>query len=611
MLPCDFLLRDAASGRWLRFERPLAVLVAAGPGDVPAVLRRVDAELAAGRWAAGFLAYEAAPALDPSLTVRDDPDFPAAVFGIYETPVAENPPPPPEGGTSPPVADLVATMDEGAYRLAIAAVHEAIREGDTYQVNFTYRLRGRLETSASGAGRLDVFDPSRADDAARRLFVHLAAGQAAGYAAYARVGRWAIASASPELHFARAGDRLWSRPMKGTARRERGPADRDALEALVRSRKERAENLMIVDMVRNDLARVARPGSVIVTSLFTAEAYPTVWQLTSLVEARSAEPLSALMAALFPAASITGAPKGSTMERIARLETTPRRVYCGSIGFAGPDGTAQFNVAIRTALVDLETGEVEYGIGGGIVWDSDAGREWAESRAKAAILTRTSPAYDLLETLRWDPYTGYRLLEAHLERLGTSALALGFPDVVEPARAALDEWARTLERALVGEPRRVRLTSTPDGLVGVTDEPLRGGPAFDRPRLAIAPAALSSADPFLCHKTTHRAAYDAMRALVPDADDIVLWNERGEVTETTWANVFVERHGVLVTPPLSCGLLAGTLRAELLASGRAVEELLCAEDLLRGDPVWLGNSVRGLYRAGPVRDARPRTSLTV
>ncbi len=589
MTDCAFLLRDASTGGWLSFERPREVLVARRPSEVPELLVRLDESLARGRWVAGFLGYEAAAGLDPAFAVRPDGLIPCAVFGVFDGPAPGSAPPMPAPGSPVPVTNLRASISAPEHHDALNAVREAIREGDTYQVNLTYRFHGRLTR-----------DPEQ-------LFAHLVAGQAATYAAWGTFGRFAVACASPELHFARTGDRVTSRPMKGTAARRPDPAqDREALAALVASPKERAENLMIVDMVRNDLSRVAEPDSVRVPELFTAEAYPTVWQLTSLVEGRSTAPLSALIRALFPAASITGAPKASTMGLIARLEPTPRGIYTGSIGFAAPDGSCQFNVAIRTAFVDRVMRRFVYGVGGGVVWDSLTKREWAESRAKARILRRPAPRFDLLETLRWDPSGGYALLEAHVGRLGASAAELGFP----PPTAALG----ALQRASAGfgpDTMRVRLTWSSAGAADVRAEPLVPTPAFDRPRLAIAPACIASADPLLRHKTTHRALYDAMRALCPDADDVVLWNERGEVTETTWSNLFVERNGVLLTPPVASGLLPGTLRGRLLAEGRAREHVLTPGDVLEARTLWLGNSVRGLYPAGPVTDARPPRSGTV
>jgi para-aminobenzoate synthetase/4-amino-4-deoxychorismate lyase len=583
------LVRDAADGSWLRFARPDALMMAHRAEDVAAVMERADAALAAGYHVAGFVAYEAAPGFDSSLVVRDAGDFPRAALGVFGAPESVPPPPPPQPGPEPLIGRLAPSVSEAGFTRDIARIREAIREGDTYQVNYTYRLAGPL--------RGDPWD----------LFRHLVHAQAATYAAWVVAGRWVVASASPELFFRRDGDRIVSRPMKGTAARSRpGSLDAARLRDLLDSGKERAENLMIVDMVRNDLSRIAEPRSVAVEELFVPEAYPTVWQLTSLVSARSRASLGSLFAAMFPAASITGAPRSSTTAIIARMETTPRRVYTGSIGFARPDGSAQFNVAIRTALVDRSTGRIEYGVGGGIVWDSDAAREWKETRAKSSILHLPLPDFRLLETLKWTPGSGFALFDDHVARLVASARVLGFRVEKRRVVQTLVEAARRFER----RPGRVRLTVDRDGACSLEVHRLDRSRRFTRPRLAVAPAAVASVDPFLRHKTTRREVYDRMLALCPGEDDVLLWNERGELTESCFANLFMERDGLLLTPPARSGLLPGTLRGRLLADGRAVEAVLTPADLADGRVV-LGNSVRGLYAAASVTDRRVGRPLEV
>ncbi len=577
------VLRDAATGRWLRFRNPKQVIVARHAQSVADALADADRAVLAGQHVAGFVAYEAAPAFDSAFRVRPDDAFPCALFGVFDAPVAVESPALPGPGFLEVVGPLRPSIDRTTFARAIDEIRAAIRAGDTYQVNYTYRLTGRLRT--------DPWD----------LFRSLVHAQAATYAAWVEAGRWAVASASPELFYRRHGDRVESRPMKGTAGRGRpGSRDRDRLKALMASAKERAENLMIVDMVRNDLSRIADAGSVTVPGLFVPEAYPTVWQLTSTVTGRSGAGLSAAFGALFPAASITGAPKASTMSIIERLESTPRRIYTGSIGYAAPDGTAQFNVAIRTALVDRVTGRVEFGVGGGVVWDSFADSEWAETRTKSRILRHAHQDFRLLETLKWSPSHGFALLDDHLGRLAASGAALAFAvDRALVLGMLRDAAARFPRRAM-----RVRVTVSRDGATEVESRVLGRERRFVRPRLAVAPAAVASVEPFLRHKTTHRDTYDRMLALCPDADDVLLWNEHGELTESCLANLFLDRGDVLLTPPARSGLLPGTLRGRLLADGRAREAVLRPEDLATGR-VLLGNSVRGLYEPESIEDLRP------
>lgn len=576
------VLRDVKTAEWLSFRDATDLFVARHPTEVAAVLERTERALLSGQHVAGFLAYEAAPAFDPAFRARVDDTFPCAVFGVFDPPTVVDAPAVPLTEGSELVGPLRPSIDRAAFSRAVSEIREAIREGDTYQVNHTYRLTGKL--------RSDPWD----------LFRSLVQAQAATCAAWVEAGRWAIASASPELFFRRTGDRIESRPMKGTAARGRpGKRDRDQLLNLLASAKERAENLMIVDMVRNDLSRIAEPGTVGVTGLFVPEAYPTVWQLTSIVNARSQASLSDVFGALFPAASITGAPKASTMSIIERMESTPRRIYTGSIGYAAPDGTAQFNVAIRTALIDRDSARVEYGVGGGIVWDSGPDSEWKETRTKARILHHDTQEFRLLETLKWSPSQGFALLEDHLARLGRSGAEFGFR--VDRARVlgALTDAAGRFPRKAM----RVRVTVGRAGDPEVDAGRLGRERRFVRPKLALAPAAIASVDPFLRHKTTRRDTYDRMLALCPNADDALLWNEHGEMTESCFANLFLERDGVLVTPPARCGLLPGTLRSRLLADGRAREAVLRPEDLSTGR-VLLGNSVRGLYEPESIEDLR-------
>ncbi len=591
--PCA-LLPAAAAGRpgggWLLFERPAEVVEARRPEEVRSVLEQVEATTAAGRHAAGFVAYEAAAAFDPACVVRlpeeQPPEglpsggLPLAWFALFGEPEALDELP--GAGAAPPALDWRPALTAAEHAAAVAAIHRAIERGDVYQVNFTFPLEALLAEALDGAP-----DAAAAGDPLA-LFAALARLQPGPSAAYLDTGRWALCSASPELFFERRGERLRCRPMKGTAARGRTTAeDRRAAAWLAASAKNRAENVMIVDMVRNDLGRVAAPGSVRVERLCAVEKYETVYQLTSTVEARSAATLAEVFTALFPPASITGTPKLRAMELIAALEGRPRGVYTGAIGYAGPGGLARFNVAIRTVVWDRRRRRAVYGTGGGIVWDSRAADEYRECRTKARLLFRSRPEFALLETLRWRPGDGYCLLGRHLERLADSAEYFDF--ALDPA--AVTEQLARLAAGLPPRPHRVRLLLERSGAVRVESRPLE---RLELPRrLAVAARPIDSRDPLLFHKTTLRRTYREARAAFPRHHDVLLWNRRGEATESTVANLVARLDGRLVTPPVDCGLLPGTLRADLLARGLLTERRLPLADLERAEGLYLISSLRG------------------
>jgi para-aminobenzoate synthetase/4-amino-4-deoxychorismate lyase len=330
-----------------------------------------------------------------------------------------------------------------------------------------------------------------------------------------------------------------------------------------------------------------------VPSLLDVERYPTLLQMTSTVEARSDAPLDAILAALFPCASITGAPKVRTMQLIAGLEGGPRGVYTGAIGFLAPGRRARFNVAIRTVLVDRPAGQASYGVGSGIVWDSDADAEYAECRLKAQVLTRRFPDFDLLETMRWTAADGVARLDRHLHRLAASAEYFGFAVDLD----AIWERLATLDPPEMPDAARLRLLAGRQGQLRLEVYPQELPLAPERVRLGLAKEAVDSDDVFLYHKTTHRAVYQQARAGRPDCDDVLLWNQRGELTETSTANVVLSLDGRLVTPPVASGLLAGVLRAELLEIGAAQEQVLRVDDLARCQAIYLVNSLRGWREA--------------
>lgn len=568
------VLRDGARGEWLEFANPRAIVTAAALGEVVPALERAEAWANDGGYAVGFIAYEAAPALDPALETHSLHDFPLVWFGLYDvpsilsasdTPLAQAP-----THLAEPPTDWIPNVSRATYDAAIARVRDHIARGDTYQVNYTLRLN------------------ARPDEDAWALFRRLVRAQPNSYAAFVDTGRYAIASASPELFLRREGARLTTLPMKGTAPRGRFPReDRERADRLWHSEKNRAENVMIVDMARNDLGRIARVGSVSVPHLWQIERYPTVWQMTSTVTAESDASFVEILRATFPAASITGAPKRRTMQLIAALEAEPRRVYTGAIGYLAPQRRAQFNVAIRTAVVDRQTRCAQYGVGGGIVWDSEAGDEYSEVRHKARVLTEPAREFSLLESLRWTPEEGFWLLDEHLRRLRASADYFDYP--FEQARIvqALEGGVRALPPTV----HKVRLLLARDGSLSVSAAPIQ--PPREPVRLALARTPVDSNARLLFHKTTRREVYDAALAERGGADDVLLWNERGELTETCTSNIVLQVGDEYFTPPIECGLLGGTLRAALLDEGKLVERVLRLEDVPRADALYRINSVRG------------------
>ncbi|MDW8325801.1 MAG: aminodeoxychorismate synthase component I [Anaerolineales bacterium] len=568
------LLHDAAGNRWLSFGEPRACFSTRRLDEVLPLLRCAESEVERGAYLAGFISYEAAPAFDPALAAHPPGEFPLIWLGVFDAAQVQPLPELPPFSGAFQLGEWQATVSEAEYAEAIARIKAEIAAGRTYQVNYTYRLRAPF----SG-------EP-------RALFAQLADAQRAAYSAYVDIGRFVLCSASPELFFERTGRTVRAKPMKGTAARGRTLAEDEAqARRLHHDPKNRAENVMIVDMLRNDLGRVAETGSVRVPALFETERYPTVWQMTSTVIAETRASLAQLLAALFPCASVTGAPKRSTMHIIRALEATPRRAYCGAIGFVLPEGRAQFNVAIRTVLIDRALGQAEYGVGSGVVWDSNAADEWAECQVKSRVLRARLPAFALLESLRWEPATSYFLLDRHLRRLRDSAVYFGFALDEAAVCARLEALAQTLPPI----PHKVRLRVERDGGLHVEAAPLND--AGNEPvRLALAPRPVNSSNIFLFHKTTHRQMYDEARAARPEADDVVLWNERGELTEACLANLAVKLDGEWWTPPMEAGLLPGVYRAELLETGYLRERVLSPDDLQRAEALAVLNSVR-LWRA--------------
>jgi para-aminobenzoate synthetase/4-amino-4-deoxychorismate lyase len=573
------ILHSPTGQGWLRFADPIEIISARSLSEVLPCLHHIEEQVRMRQlYAAGYVAYEAAPAFDAALHVRSSSAVPLLWFGLYERAESIDLPAPDQ--ISDPIGPWTPTVSWNEYERAINVIKDHIAAGRTYQVNYTYRLCAPFTN-----------DPWT-------FFLHLAHKQS-NYAAYLDLDRWVICSASPELFFQRDGNKVISKPMKGTAPRGKTLAeDRAQMDWLHHSEKNRAENVMIVDMIRNDLGRIAQIGSVNVSRLFEVERYPTVLQMTSTVTAQTDASFTDLMTALFPCASITGAPKVSTMKIIADLETTPRGVYTGAIGYLAPDTGptawrsagrfAQFNVAIRTVTIDRVAGKAEYGVGGGIVWDSDAADEYRECEIKMRVLTSQPIEFELLEALLWTPADGYFLLGQHTTRLQDSADYFGF----RFDRVAWLDRLEEVRRTLPAFDHKVRVSLSRSGALSISATPLS---EISRPpiqRVALAQQPIDSNDIFLYYKTSHRAIYDRAHAEQPNCDDVILWNERGEITESCMANVVIDLNGELITPPIACGLLGGTFRHWLLAHGQIVERVITIEMLRAARHLHLINSVR-------------------
>ena len=568
------IVRRAEEGDWYRFRNPLEVLATSRPGDVGSILDLVEKEVEnKGLFAAGFVAYEAAPAFDPALRCRTGGDFPLLWFGLFKKAEPFAFPALKPSAVWTPEWKSSVTREE--YRRAIRAVKEYIFQGATYQVNYSYRL------DAPFAG------------AAREYFFQVAGGRNIPYAAFVETGRYAICSFSPELFFDLRRGVISSKPMKGTM--PRGFLQDDDLAnslRLYRSEKDRAENIMIVDMVRNDIGRIAAAGTVKACSLFDVEKYDTVWQMTSTVTGVTSASLFEIFKALFPPASCTGAPKAETMRIIAGLETRPRNIYTGCIGFLAPGRRAQFNVAIRTVLIDKLKGGAEYGVGGGIVWDSVDASEYDECAVKARVVCESPADFSLLETFLWTPAEGVFLPDLHIARMKSSAHYFGFEFDEKSARKRIDAFVS----GLPFEPHRVRMLLARDG--GLSFEKKLYSPDRKKPLVCLAKHPVESGSIFLYHKTTNRPFYEQARAMRPGYDEVILWNEKGEVTEFCTANIVVELDGELLTPPVSCGLLPGTYRAWLLKKKKIKERVIETGTLRLCRRIYLCNSVRKMQEVG-------------
>ncbi|WP_265530645.1 aminodeoxychorismate synthase component I [Sphingomicrobium marinum] len=575
--------RAGAQGPFRHYRDPVAMVAAHRPEEVRPALEQLRAGLGRGHHAAGFIAYEAGYALDPALAPHfRSCDGPLLCFGLFKEVQL----------LDAPERDAVLARQGSAswlpprpritkerYAAAVQTVREQLFAGDHYQANLTFGCD-----------------------------VEVAGSMPALYAALRRRGggAWggicvhddgALASFSPEQFFKLASGKLTALPMKGTARRHPDPgADAAEAKALAEDEKQRAENLMIVDLLRNDLARVAETGSVEVPRLFAIEHYPTVHQMVSEVTATLRDGFDAIdvLETIFPCGSVTGAPKIAAMQALRQLEPEPRGAYTGSMGWIDPPnadgsaGDAAFNVLIRTIEIVSGRPQARLGLGSGLVVDSQSDAEWAECLLKGAFVSETARNFDLIETMRYDPSEGIVSLEPHLERMKASASELGFAFDRHAARNELQ--AATFSQSHAA---KVRLLLSPSGALAISVSLIEELGEEPVP-VEVKTLGVAKDDFRLRHKTTDRDFYDAPRR-ASRAADVAFVNEDGHLTETSRANIFVPRGDRLITPPLSAGVFPGVLRQQMIEEGKAEEGVLVAGDL--GHGFYIGSSLRGLVKA--------------
>ena len=585
---------------WYQFKNPERVWKASSLEEIIPMLEEAD------EWArneqgiiAGYVAYEASPAFDKAMPKRDLDSYLLVLAGFKQAEPIDQfkvPAPRSEFESLTNLLKWKEGVSEESYEKGSREIRERIKNGDSYQVNYTWPLTAKLK------GNL------KQRDAQMRMLAMSMNGVSAPQAAWIELEDIRIASASPELFFSVDGDEIKMRPMKGTAARYQNvKKDEASKNRLIKSSKEQAENLMIVDMIRNDLSRICDAESVKVPNLYTVEKYPTVWQMTSTItgklKAKNPE-LVSIFEALFPCASITGAPKISSMNIIQKTEPHPRGVYTGAIGFWDPARKeAEFSVAIRTAVGNVTSGELYYGTGSGVVWDSESEKEWEECHQKTKVLTESPSYWKLLETMLYVPESanpdwdfpflagripindGIVLGEYHWQRLRETASILGFRYAEQTIKKAIDEKTRGSE-----DPLKIRVLVGMGGAIMVEADSVES--VSDIIDVELGNSSINSSDWRLRFKTTNRLPYNQF---VSDAEDILLWNERGEITETRIGNMMYRLLGKekWFTPPLSSGLLNGTLRSWLLERGVISERTLRVDELKEVAAMYRMNSVRG------------------
>lgn len=567
--------RDEFNTAHYLFTDPVEVLRPRSADDIPGLFAKIESALTRRQWIAGYVGYECGYHFEQiSADVRHDPELPLMTLCVYDQPLIV-----PDGILEEPgdehdfgIESSHLSLSEVDYCRTIERIKEYIVNGDTYQVNFTDRIEFNHSGDAAG------------------LYRTLRERQHVPFGAYINLGDRQILSFSPELFFRRHGSSITAKPMKGTCKRGRTVQEDRDLAAWLRSDvKNTSENLMIVDLLRNDLGRICMAGSVAVTDLYAVEQLETVLQMTSTVSGtlRNEVGYYEIFRSLFPCGSVTGAPKIRTMQIIRELEKHPRGVYCGSIGYISPSHDAVFSVAIRTLVVSGN--RCVMGVGSGIVFDSDSQKEYDECLLKTRFVTEQPPRFELLETILWKE--SYTFLDEHLDRMQESADYFGRPF----DRAAVLRALHAAEKHFdCRQEYRVRL------LAGSRSKPRTEHTVLQRETLPsvikIADDRTDSSDRFIFHKTTMRPLYDRYRKKAQNESiaDFIFLNERNEVTEGTITNIFIEKKQAYYTPPVTAGILNGIYRRRMLSTLRpAQERTLTVYDLRSADAIYLCNSVRG------------------
>ncbi|TVX93557.1 aminodeoxychorismate synthase component I [Paenibacillus agilis] len=573
----EIMLFDFANNQGKRerlvFTEPLRIFEAYTYEEVSNAWDEINVYVNKGYYAAGYVAYEAAPFFDQKLKIKDNIEIPLLYFGIYTAPL--NTCKPKVCFNETEAINWSMSLNEDQYYNSIKRIKEHIAEGDTYQVNYSMRLYSDFNQN-------DL-----------KFYEQLMESQNSKYSAYLNLGRYRILSASPELFFELDEGVITTRPMKGTCKRGRWNEEDTAQKALLKnSLKDRAENAMIVDLLRNDLSKIAKAGSVTVTEKFTIEKYPTVYQMTSTITASILDGLTTedVFHALFPCGSITGAPKKSTMDIIAEIEDSPRGIYCGSIGYITPDRRSIFNVAIRTVMIDTWKRKAEYGIGGGITWNSDRKNEYEEALIKAVILQEKPLRFELLEIVKLEQGQ-FIQLELHLKRLEQTADFFDYLFDHDNVISELLSYSFTLAHDKSWE---ITIYINESGVTRLASSLFKELDSIQTGKLAL--RAVCRKSKHLFHNTTIRLKNEQIQIEDENCFETLLWNEEDELTEFTSGNLVVKFEGQYYTPPVDCGLLPDIMRAELLATGKISERIFLKDKILELDEIWMVNSLRGWVR---------------
>jgi para-aminobenzoate synthetase/4-amino-4-deoxychorismate lyase len=569
------------------FLNPKEIITCIDGDKIKNCFLKLEEFISKGYYAAGFLSYEAGLFFEEILkkNFANRNNFPLLWFGIYDSPVIYGPLDIKEN----PSIDFNQyslnskrlNITQADYIKNISKIKKYIAKGESYQINYTVKYKFHLQGPSQG------------------LFIDLCRKQHVHYAAFIDCGNFQILSLSPELFFKRDRNRIILKPMKGTL--NRGcvlQEDYVKAQQLKESLKNRAENIMIVDLIRNDIGRISIDGGVNTKSIFDVEKYDTLFQMTSTIVSRLRKDIRwyELFKNIFPSGSVTGAPKIRTMQIIKSLEKEPRYLYTGSIGFISPEKKAVFNVAIRTAIINKKTQQAEMGIGSGIVWDSDAKKEYEECKLKSKFLTESYIDFQLIETMCWSYLEGFFLLDYHLKRLGDSARYFGFSFKRE---TIIKQLNRKVDFFNKSNRYRLRLLLYRDGRVKIETRILTELNGVVR--ITFSKNRTNSADNFLFHKTTRRKLYnDEYKKYSQEGFyDVIFLNEKNQITEGTISNVFIKKNGIFYTPPLNCGLLEGTFRKFLFRNKKFLikEKILYKDDIIEADKIYLTNAVRGMVEA--------------